>query len=276
MMPGSHFRSVPALDTGQVRRYLDERAPETYTLLDVRQPEEYSEEHIPGAKLFPLGELPGRIDELDRGLTTIVYCRSGARAGSATGLLQNAGFADVWNMTGGMLAWQGLTATGAPEAGASIFDDASDTADVIGLAWALEDGARLFYEKMAAQYADAPVGKLFEALSSAEEQHKAALRKLYAESTGNDIEPPRPEGLEPMMEGGIPLDTAFSWAEGRPARDALELSASVEINAYDRYLQAAASRTDDASKEVLLRVAREEKTHLDRLLNALTEQLSEL
>ena len=53
------------------------------------------------------------------------------------------------------------------------------------------------------------------------------------------------------------------------------LSASVEINAYDRYLQAAASRPNNASKEVLLQVAREEKTHLDWLLNAFTEQLSE-
>ena len=270
-----HFRPIPEWDSDQVRRYLDEREPETFTLLDVRQPEEYGQEHIPGAKLVPLGELPDRIGELDRKMTTIVYCRSGKRAGSATGLLMNASFNDVWNMAGGMLAWQGLKASGAPEAGAAIFDEAIDTADVISLAWALEDGARLFYQEMSRQYADTQVGRLFKALSSAEDHHKACLQKVYAELTGNDVEPPRPEGLEPTMEGGILLETALSWATGRPAPDALELSASVEINAYDRYLQAAASRPDDASKEVLLQVGREEKTHLDWLLNTLTEQLSE-
>jgi hypothetical protein len=112
-------------------------------------------------------------------------------------------------------------------------------------------------------------------LSGAEKHHKACLQKVYAELTGSGMEPPRPEGLEPTMEGGILLETALSWAVGRPARDVLELSASIEMNAYDRYLQAAASRLDDASKEVLLQVAREEKTHLDWLLNAFTEQLSE-
>jgi rhodanese-related sulfurtransferase/rubrerythrin len=275
MMADSHFRSIPEWDSDQVRRYLHEREPETFTLLDVRQPEEYDQEHIPGAKLVPLGELPDRLGELDRRVTTIVYCRSGKRAGAATGLLMNAGFDDVWNMTGGMLAWQGLKASGGPEAGAAIFDEAIDTADVVRLAWALEDGARRFYQEMSKQYADTQVGRLFEALSSAEEQHKASLRKVYAELTGSDAEPSLPEGLEPTMEGGILLETALSWAVGRPARDALELSASVEINAYDRYLQAAASRPDEASRELLLRVAREEKAHLVWLLNAFTEQLSE-
>ena len=273
-MADSHFRPIPEWDSDHVRRYLDERDPETFTLLDVRQPEEYAQEHIPGAKLVPLGELPDRIGELDRTRATIVYCRSGKRAGSATGLLMNAGFDDVWNLTGGMLAWQGLAASGAPEAGAAIFDEAIDTADVIRLAWALEDGARLFYQEMSKQYADAQVGRLFEALSRAEEQHKASLQRVYTELTGSDGEPPRPEGLEPTMEGGVLLENILSWAAGRPARDVLELSAAVEINAYDRYLQAAASRPDDASKEVLLQVAGEEKAHLDWLLSAFTEQLS--
>ena len=275
-MVDSHFRPIPEWDSDQVRRYLDEREPETFTLLDVRQPEEYGQDHIPGAKLVPLGELPDRIGELDRKLTTIVYCRSGKRAGSATGLLMNAGFDDVWNMSGGMLAWQGLKASGAPEAGAAIFDEAIDTADVIRLAWALEDGARLFYQEMSRQYAAMQAGRLFEVLSSAEEGHKGSLQRVYAALTGNDVEPPRPGGLEPTMEGGIPLGTALSWAVGRPARDALEFSASVEVNAYDRYLRVAASRLDDASKEVLLQVAREEKAHLVWLLNAFTEQLSEM
>jgi rhodanese-related sulfurtransferase/rubrerythrin len=258
-----------------VRRHLEEREPGTFTLLDVRQAEEYGQGHIPGAKLVPLGELPDRIGELEPDLTTIVYCRSGARSSSATGLLMNAGFEDVWNMTGGITAWQGVTASGAPEAGAMIFDGAIETADVIRLAWALEDGARLFYEEMSKQYAGTQVGKIFNALSVAEEHHKASLQRVYAELTGDDVEPPRPEDLEPMMEGGILLESALSWAVGRPARDALELSASVEINAYDRYLQVAASRPEEASREILLRVAREEKAHLDWLLSALTEQLSE-
>lgn len=76
-------------------------------LLDVRQPEEYAAQHIPGATLIPLGELPGRIDEIEqyRNQEIIVICRSGNRSGQACMFLEMSGFANAKNMRGGMLAW---------------------------------------------------------------------------------------------------------------------------------------------------------------------------
>jgi rhodanese-related sulfurtransferase/rubrerythrin len=257
-----------------VRSYLDEHEAGTFTLLDVRQPEEYARMHLPGALLIPVGELHDRMDELDPSLTTIVYCASGGRAGTATGLLRNAGFHDAWNMTGGMTAWQGIAASGPPEAGMSIFEGTEDVADVISLAWALEDGAREFYVAMAEQYAEEPAGKLFGSLSKAEAHHKASLQKLYADLTGKDVDPPRPEGLKPTMEGGVPLAAALDWAKGKPAKDAIELAVSVEVNAYDRYLKVATARDDEESKDVLMKVARDEKAHLERLVAAYTQRIS--
>jgi rhodanese-related sulfurtransferase len=43
------------------------------TFLDVRQPKEYERSHLPGAKLIPLGELEGRLNELDRENPIIIY-----------------------------------------------------------------------------------------------------------------------------------------------------------------------------------------------------------
>jgi len=79
-------------------------------LLDVRQPDEYVGElgHVPGAILIPLPELPARLSEIEsyREKRVIAICRSGSRSAKATVLLKDAGFQDVWNMTGGTLAWR--------------------------------------------------------------------------------------------------------------------------------------------------------------------------
>ncbi|CCH51281.1 Rhodanese domain protein [Fibrisoma limi BUZ 3] len=82
---------------------------EQLNIIDVREPNEYEEYNI-GAKLIPLGELPYRVDELD-GLQdeeVIVHCRSGARSARAQQFLEENGFNNVRNVTGGMLAYQAL------------------------------------------------------------------------------------------------------------------------------------------------------------------------
>lgn len=73
-------------------------------LLDVRQPDEYRDGHIPGATLIPLGELPRRVDDLPRDREIICVCHSGNRSGSATRHLLSAGFKAV-NLSGGMISW---------------------------------------------------------------------------------------------------------------------------------------------------------------------------
>ena len=77
-------------------------------ILDVRDGAEFAGGHLPDAKNIPLGELAGRIGELDKfkAKSVIVVCQSGARAATAAGLLQKAGYADVVNLDGGVAAWK--------------------------------------------------------------------------------------------------------------------------------------------------------------------------
>lgn len=77
---------------------------EAPTLLDVREPAEWVEGHVIGAKHIPLGQLLMRIDELDPNAETIVMCLSGGRSGLACELLSEKGY-NVVNMTGGLGAW---------------------------------------------------------------------------------------------------------------------------------------------------------------------------
>ena len=78
-------------------------------LLDVREPEEYSALHAPNAKLIPLGQLSSRLPEIMsyKDKPIVVVCRSGRRSAQAVSLLQEAGYSQVSNVSGGMNAWAG-------------------------------------------------------------------------------------------------------------------------------------------------------------------------
>jgi rhodanese-related sulfurtransferase len=76
-------------------------------VLDVREPWEYSEGHIAGSALVPLGQLPKHLNEFTSpDQEIIVVCRSGGRSGQATMFLMQSGYTNVTNMAGGMLAWE--------------------------------------------------------------------------------------------------------------------------------------------------------------------------
>jgi hydroxyacylglutathione hydrolase len=75
-------------------------------VLDVRERWEFQMGHVAGAKLISLGELPGRISELDPDQPVVVICQSGSRSQSAAALLGQKGFKKVYNVVGGMSAWQ--------------------------------------------------------------------------------------------------------------------------------------------------------------------------
>lgn len=74
--------------------------------LDVREPSEWEEAHIPYATLIPLGELTARLSEIPKDKNIIVVCRSGNRSAVGRDLLLNSGFTNVTSMAGGMSTWQ--------------------------------------------------------------------------------------------------------------------------------------------------------------------------
>ena len=75
-------------------------------ILDVRQPDEWSQYHIEGATLIPLGELASRVSELPRNQEIVVVCHSGNRSAKGRDILLNAGFTQVTSMAGGLIQWQ--------------------------------------------------------------------------------------------------------------------------------------------------------------------------
>lgn len=89
---------VPEIDIDELVQRRAEGAP----LIDVRQPDEYAEAHVPGARLIPLGEVVERVDEVPD--QVYVICRSGSRSAKAVEFLRTKGI-DATNVAGGTLAW---------------------------------------------------------------------------------------------------------------------------------------------------------------------------
>jgi rhodanese-related sulfurtransferase len=91
---------VPEIDVDE----LAERREAGQVVLDVRNPDEYEEAHVPGVMLIPLGELVERVDEVPTGGPLPVICRSGGRSMQAAEYLRGQGI-DAVNVVGGTLAW---------------------------------------------------------------------------------------------------------------------------------------------------------------------------
>jgi rhodanese-related sulfurtransferase len=91
---------VPAIDTEELAARLDAGA----VLIDVRQPDEFEEFHVPGARLIPLDELPDRLHEIPEDRTVYAICRTGGRSSRAVRFLNANGF-DAVNVAGGSLGW---------------------------------------------------------------------------------------------------------------------------------------------------------------------------
>lgn len=93
----------------ELKQRLDAGA--TLNIIDVREPSEYAEFNI-GGKLLPLGKILGfQLEEIEdlQNEEIIVHCKAGSRSMQACMVLEQAGYTNVVNLTGGVMAWQQLS-----------------------------------------------------------------------------------------------------------------------------------------------------------------------
>ncbi len=93
---------IPEISVAELKTRLDSGE---ITLIDVREEAEFQICRIPGSKLIPLGELPGRLGEIPREGEILVHCKLGGRSAKAVEILREAGFERSINIAGGISAW---------------------------------------------------------------------------------------------------------------------------------------------------------------------------
>jgi sulfur-carrier protein adenylyltransferase/sulfurtransferase len=264
------FSPVAAsMDADEVKDYMADHPEGTYTLLDVRQPSEYAELHIPGAKLIPLPQLSDSLEELNPVKPTIAYCAAGGRSRVAAQLLQGRGFKEVYNLEGGLAAWEGLDATGPRELHLDMIRGDETPAQMVILGYGMEQSLGDFYRAAMDRAADPEVTGLLAKLAGVEEQHKKKLRELYLQvkPAETDLQLADSAAASGIMEGGFSIEQFLEENEPYLASvtSVLELSIMLEAQALDLYLRFADKSSNELTHEVLLRIADEEKAHLQAL-----------
>ena len=98
----SGMKSIGPIEATQLSNH------DNAVFLDIREETEYRAGHIPDSIHVPIKQLPDRVAELSKhkDRPVIAYCRSGSRSNSAGGILKKHGFDNVYNLGGGIMAWQ--------------------------------------------------------------------------------------------------------------------------------------------------------------------------
>jgi rhodanese-related sulfurtransferase len=93
---------MKSITVHELKQMIDSK--EDFQLIDVREPFE-NEICTLNALLIPMGELADRFGEINKDKKVVIHCRSGARSANAIGFLQQHGYTNLYNLTGGILAW---------------------------------------------------------------------------------------------------------------------------------------------------------------------------
>ena len=102
---GATLRGIKEVGVVEATQLINHRDA---VVVDVREDKEWANGHIPNAKHIPLGQLSSRFKELEKfkGKPVVIGCRSGHRSASACSVLKKNGFNEVYNLKGGIIAWE--------------------------------------------------------------------------------------------------------------------------------------------------------------------------
>jgi len=258
------FKPVKNLTPDEARAFLADHSAAAYQLLDVRQPAEYEQGHLSGARLIPLKELPERLGELTPDHPVLAYCAVGGRSRAAAQYLSGQGFNQVYNLSGGIKAWQGRQAIGPELQGLDLLGPETDYLSSLSMGYFLEEGLQKFYLQLCEKVSEPEQKTLLTRLAGFEDKHKAWLAAEYEVAReGDAVLPPLTAGIGELMEGGRSI--AEYLARVRPEVLDLEmifdLAMMFETQAMDLYGRLAQQAQRPEVRALFLKLVDEEKLH---------------
>jgi len=282
MKLSSAVDEIKTLSPAEVKAILDEDKRGEFLLIDVRQPVEYEEGHLPGSVLMPLDELESRRDELFRelysGRKAIIYCRSGRRSMAAAIALCDLGLKNLYILEGGLNNWNFKTLKGKMEKKSRVLGKTADVKDVLVIAMKIEKMAYDYYTSARDKAKFTTARMVFHQLGDVELSH---MRRLYLRLTS---ELPESAGLSNIdnylkqfdkesNDVDIEVNAVLmqDYQEMKSEADALEIAIEREYLANDFYKRAASVVDDDEVKALLHGLSHDERGHAATLLHQLTQ-----
>jgi rhodanese-related sulfurtransferase len=248
---------------------LSSRKEGAYEIIDVRQPQEYTKGHIPGAKLIPLGEIEERMDEFSPDQDLLFYCRSGARSMAAASLVRDTGvsFRGIYNLVGGYGGYEGTGLVGMPRM--DTIDLNLSLHQIIVRAIDMEKGAWRFYTLFLERFPDAGFTPRLHRLVELEKKHGNALYTYWEKH----VQPGPEQDFESLfasldgeiLEGGESLDDWTKRLENMQTITCLDLAEAalvIEYSAYDLYRNLADRVTGSAEITFFRLLSEQEKGHV--------------
>ena len=257
-----------------LKQFIRSRNEKDYVLVDVRQPDEYQAGHIPGSLFIPLSKLIFRSSDLPKGKEMIFYCHSGGRSTAAASMVSEENITDqkIYNLEGGILAWEGRAMKGFPRV--RVFDTSKTPGELLFTAMDLEKGAWRFYTHVLKHFSVEPIVSTLEPLSKAEIAHARTVYEFWkiGESAPQPFDDLYDSLSGEVLEGGEKLADVLGRleiVEENLCLRVIELALHIEYAAFDLYRVMAEQSKDETVRKTLLSIAQAEKSHIRLLTRAL-------
>lgn len=184
-------------------------------------------------------------------------------------MLESEGFREVYNLKGGIRAWQGHEVEGPPGMGLEHLEGIETPGDIILLAYGMEESLGGFYKEAAGRTRNSDAEQLLTKLAGVEEKHKNQLFKLYREVAGGEedrgaLESPVAGGV---LEGGLSSEQVVQRIMGAKSSlaDVFSIAMMFEAQAMDLYMRYSEAMEQEQAKALLHDLAEQEKAHLKAL-----------
>jgi len=184
-------------------------------------------------------------------------------------MLNERGFKVVYNLAGGIKAWEGNIAVGDVDLGLELFSGRESPEETLIVAYGMEQGLRDFYLTTIPDLDNPEVKKLFSQLADIEILHQDRIFELYLKTTDETVSRKDFEGriVVTAMEGGLTTEEYINRLQPNleDVHEAVAIAMSIEAQALDLYQRAAQRSSREQSRAVLTRIASEEQVHLNKL-----------
>lgn len=254
------------LSVSEVKEFMRTTKEEHYQLIDVRLEKEYITGHLPGAILIPVGEIEERVAELSVEKDCIFYCHSGKRSVAASvfiGTHPNY-HGNIYNMLGGILAWDGHSLPDMPNI--KSLGISGSVEELLYQAMNLEKGAHKFYQLVQEHFPIAPFTPVMNILGEAEMLHAKMIYDFWSETQKDPLSFESLYDLLPgdILEGGHQFEALAARLKqvDTQCQGVIEMAMSIEFSAYDLYRQMAHLNKNSPIAKSFLILCQSEKEHM--------------
>ncbi|MBW2093754.1 MAG: ferritin family protein [Deltaproteobacteria bacterium] len=175
----------------------------------------------------------------------------------------------MYNLQGGIRAWQGVKVAGPPEMGLEFVKDMETPEAIILFASGMEERLGGFYTEASGKTGDAEAAQLLTKLAGIEEKHKGRLFELFRKITGTHVDRPTFESkiVRGALEGGLSTEEYLERIMGKEhaLEDVFSIAMMFEAQAMDLYMRYSEEIKHQDAKKLFHDLAQQEKAHLTAL-----------